>query len=252
MATVRDILEILEGIAPLETQEEWDNAGLLAGDPSWQVTRVLVALDLCAEVLEEAKELGAELIVTHHPILFGGRKNLREDDPEGRLLADLVRARVALIAMHTNFDNADGGVNRALCDRLGVRQSAALESGMRIGDFEPTTLADFRSHVETALGGAVRAYGKPGRAVRCVAVLGGAGGGYASIAQAAGADVYVTGEISYHAALNCAAAGMAVLEAGHAATEHPAVRVLREGLQKAINAVEYKVETFESAHRPFL
>ena len=232
MATVRDILDLLEGIAPPETQEEWDNAGLLAGDPAAKVTRVLVALDLTMEVVEEAERLGAQLIVTHHPILFRGRKNLREDDAEGRLLAALVRARLAMIAMHTNFDNAEGGVNSALCARLGIRESQPLESGMRIGEIDPMPLADFR---------------RPGAFPR-----GGAGGGYASIALDAGADAYVTGEFSYHAALDCAAAGMAALEAGHAATEWPAVRVLREGLQKAINAVQYNVETFESAHRPFL
>lgn len=252
MTTVKDILALLEGIAPLETQEEWDNAGLLAGDPQAQVTRVLVSLDLCMEVLEEAKSLGAELIVTHHPILFRGRKNLREDDPEGKLLAELVRARVAMIAMHTNFDNAEDGVNQALCDKLGIRESETLESGMHIGNIDPVTLADFRKHVEKTLGGVVRAYGRAGKVIRRVAVLGGAGGGYASIALEAGADAFVTGEMAYHAGLDCAAAGMAALEAGHAATEHPAVHVLREGLQKAINAVQYNVETFESAHRPFL
>ncbi len=252
MATVRDLLDLLEGIAPLETQEEWDNAGLLAGDPATGVTRVLVALDLTLEVVEEAERLGAQLIVTHHPILFRGRKNLREDDAEGKLLAALIRARLAMIAMHTNFDNAEGGVNSALCARLGIRESQPLESGMRIGEVDPMPLADFRRHVETRLGGAVRAYGAMDKIIRRVAVLGGAGGGYASIALAAGADAYVTGEFSYHAALDCAAAGMAALEAGHAATEWPAVHVLREGLQKAINAVQYNVETFESAHRPFL
>ena len=252
MATVRDILALLEGIAPLETQEEWDNAGLLAGDPQARVTRVLVALDLCMEVLTEAQALGAEMIVTHHPILFRGRKNLREDDPEGRLLAELVRARVALVAMHTNFDNAENGVNRALCDRLDIQNSEALESGMRAGEIDPATLKEFQSRVESALGGAVRAYGDARRRIRRVAVLGGAGGGYAPIALSAGADAFGTGEISYHAALECVAAGMCVLEAGHAATEYPAVGALRRGLQNAINAVQYEVETFESAHRPFL
>ena len=159
MATVRDILDLLEGIAPLETQEEWDNAGLLAGDPAAKVTRVLVALDLTLEVVEEAERLGAQLIVTHHPILFRGRKNLREDDAEGKLLAALIRARLAMIAMHTNFDNAEGGVNSALCERLGIRESQPLTSGMRIGEIDPMPLADFRRHVETRLGGVVRAYG---------------------------------------------------------------------------------------------
>ena len=143
MATVQDILDLLEGIAPLEMQEEWDNAGLLAGDPAAKVTRVLVALDLTLEVVEEAERLGAQLIVTHHPILFRGRKNLREDDAEGRLLAALIRARLAMIAMHTNFDNAEGGVNSALCGRLGIRESQPLTSGMRIGEIDPMPLADF-------------------------------------------------------------------------------------------------------------
>lgn len=252
MASVGDLLSLLEGIAPLQTQEEWDNAGFLAGDPQAPVTRVLVALDLCREALDEATALGAQLIVTHHPILFRGRKNLREDDPEGRLLCDLVRARVALIAMHTNFDNAEGGVNSALCERLDIVHSQPLESGMRLGRIEPTTLCAFVGHVQQRLGGVVRAYGDPGRAIERVAVLGGAGGGYASIALAAGAQAYVTGEIAYHVGTQCASAGMCVLEAGHAATELPAVHALRRSLQNAIDAVQYKVETFESAYRPFL
>ena len=134
------------------------------------------------EVVEEAERLGAQLIVTHHPILFRGRKNLREDDAEGRLLAALIRARLAMVAMHTNFDNAEGGVNSALCERLGIRASQPLESGMRVGEIDPMPLGDFRRHVETRLGGAVRAYGAADKVIRRVAVLGGAGGGYASIA----------------------------------------------------------------------
>ncbi len=251
MATVRDILALLEGIAPLESQEEWDNAGLLAGDMAAEVHTVLLALDLTMPVLEEAVRLGAELIVTHHPILFHARKNLREDDPEGRLLCELVRARMALIAMHTNFDSAEVGVNDALCRALDVRNVEALESGMRIGDVEET-LASLKARTEQALGGPVRAYGDPARGIRRLAVLGGAGGSYAPIALAAGADAYLSGEISYHAGLDSVAAGMCALEAGHAATEWPAIRLLREGLQNAIDVVEYKVRTIESAVRPFL
>lgn len=252
MTTVRDILVLLDGIAPLELQEEWDNVGLLAGDPNAAVTKVLLALDLCPEILKEAKDSGCELIVTHHPILFRGRKNLREDDPEGRLLAELVRARIALIAMHTNFDNAQGGVNDALCDKLGIDAVEPLESGVRIGAIAPTTLEAFKAHAENVLGGVVRAYGNSKCELRRVAVLGGAGGGYFRAALDAGADAFVTGEIAYHIALDCAAMGMCVLEAGHAATEYPAIRLLRDGLQKSIDAVQYKVDTMESAYTPFL
>jgi len=245
-------LKVLEGIAPLDRQEEWDNSGLLAGDPDAEVKTVLLALDLTRAVLGEAVREGAELIVTHHPILFHARRNLREDDPEGRLLADLVRARIALIAMHTNFDNAENGVNDALCELLAVRNIEPLEGGMRVGEVEPLPLSAFRVQVETALGGPVRMYGDPDRPIRRVAVLGGAGGSHASTALESGADAFVTGEISYHAALDCVANGMCALEAGHAATERPAMQLLDRGLQSAINVVQYNVRTIESAVLPFL
>ena len=252
MATVREILKVLEGIAPLDKQEEWDNSGLLAGHPDAEVRTVLLALDLTPAVLDEARRESAELIVTHHPILFHARRNLREDDPEGKLLAELVRARIALIAMHTNFDNAENGVNDALCGLLAVRSAEKLEGGMRVGDVEPVPLSEFRIRVERALGGPARMYGEANRLIRRVAVMGGAGGSHFQDALAAGADAYVTGEISYHAALDCVAGGMCALEAGHAATERPAIQLLNRGLQSAINVVQYNVRTIESAVLPFL
>ena len=121
-ATVGQILELLSRIAPLELAEEWDNVGLLSGHPDNPVERVLCALDLTEAVIEEAAMLGAQLIVTHHPILFRGRKNLREDDAEGRMLCALVRSNISLIAMHTNYDNACPGVNDALATVLDLTE----------------------------------------------------------------------------------------------------------------------------------
>ena len=245
-ATVEQILTLVNGIAPFELAEPWDNVGLLAGRPDAEVSRVLCALDLRMEVLEEASRKGAQLIVTHHPILFRGRKNLRETDGEGRLLCALIRSGIAMIAAHTNFDNASPGVNDALAAALGLADVQALENGMRIGTVKQTNFGMFCANARRALGGPVRCYGDPERELRRAAVLGGAGEDYADIALRAGADVYLTGEMAYHKALDAVDNGLCVVEAGHAATEHPAISYLADGLQKAADAIQYDICVLQS------
>ena len=240
-ATVGEVYHAIDQFAPFALAEEWDNSGILAGSEDQKVTAVLCALDLNQKVIEEAVRKGANLIVTHHPILFRGRKNLREDDGQGRMLCALVRNHIALIAAHTNFDNANPGVNDALATCIGLRDICALENGMRIGKSEQDNLGSFVEHVGKALGGPVRCYGEADRPIRSVAVLGGAGGDFAQQALKAGADVYLTGEISHHVAWDAYESGLCVLEAGHAATELPAVEMLAEALQKAENSVKWNV-----------
>lgn len=250
-ATVAQVLELVNGIAPFELAEPWDNVGLLAGRPDARVDRVLCALDMSLSVLEEAERVGAGLVVTHHPILFRGRKNLCETDGEGRMLCALVRSGIAMIAAHTNFDNADPGVNDALAAALGLSQVQALENGMRIGRPEQTDFGTFFKCAEAVLGGPVRRYGDPARPIAKVAVLGGAGEDYANAALDAGADVYLTGEMAYHKALDAVANGMCVVEAGHAATEYPAISALRRGLQIAADAVQYDICVLQSESELF-
>lgn len=245
-ATAGQVLKLIDGLAPFELAEEWDNVGLLAGRADSPVEKVLCALDLREAVIDEAVKKGCQLIVTHHPILFRGRKNLREDDAEGRLLCALVRSGVAMIAAHTNFDNASPGVNDALAAALGLTDVVALEGGMRVGTCEPTDFGTFCARVEHALRGPARRYGDCNRPVRRVAVLGGAGEDYAGIALSAGADVYVTGEMAYHKALDAVDNGLCVVEAGHAATESPAISLLCDGLQKAADALQYDISVIKS------
>ena len=183
--TVGNVLELVNGIAPFELAEQWDNVGLLAGSPETPVTTVLCALDLRMAVLREAERVGAELIVTHHPILFRGRKNLCETDGEGRLLNALVRSGIAMIAAHTNFDNANPGVNDALAAALGLSGVEALESGMRMGTPKQTDFGSFCEFAGAALGGPTRCYGEKDRIIHKVAVLGGVGEDYARIAREA-------------------------------------------------------------------
>lgn len=249
--TIGDVYRRIDEIAPFSLQEEWDNAGLLIGSAERAVDTLLCALDLTLDVLEEAKMRGAQLIVTHHPILFRGRKNLREDDAEGRLLCGMVRSGIALIAAHTNFDNACPGVNDALAARLGLREVVSLENGMRLGVVDETTLGQFRNLAQERLGGPVRCYGEADRRVSRIALLGGAGEDFAAQALAAGAQVYLTGEMAYHKGLDAHAAGLCVLEAGHAATELPAISTLAEGLQIGPNGVKWNLKVLQSEAEQF-
>lgn len=241
--TVRDIYDLIDRIAPFETAEEWDNVGLLAGRYDACAERAMCALELNTAVLREAIDRRAQLIITHHPILFSGRKNLREDDAEGRMLCELVRNHISLIAAHTNYDIAAGGVNDALASALKLADVEAPEQDMlRIGAPEQCTLGEFADFAQRVLGAPIRRYGEADRRIHRVALLGGSGGSYAQMARRYGADVFLTGEIGHHAAWSAYEDGMCVLEAGHGATELPAISTLAEGLQKAANALQYKID----------
>ncbi|MEF9895838.1 MAG: Nif3-like dinuclear metal center hexameric protein [Clostridia bacterium] len=248
--TVKDLYALIDQIAPFATQEAWDNAGLLAGAPDRAVSAVVCALDLTGEVIEFAQSVGAQLIVTHHPILFHARKHLREDDPEGALLCKLIRSGCALIAAHTNFDRAQGGVNDCLAQRLGLENVTALEDGLRLGDWSGT-LKSLGALCEERLGATVRFYGSADHAITRVAVCGGAGGSLWKIAHAAGADCFVTGEVHHSDALDATSWGMALLECGHLETERPSVKAMRMGLQNRLDALQWDVMVVECQSKPF-
>ena len=242
---VRDVYDWIHEIASFDAAEKWDNSGLLCGSAENEVTGILCALDLSDAVLDEAIQRGANLIVTHHPILFSGRKNLCEDSAEGKLLCRLVRRNMNLIAAHTNYDKANGGVTDCLARALSVENAQPvegdLEGYLRIGDHAPVTVSAFAEEIRRALGDVVRVYGDRNRIVRRVALCGGAGGEFARLALLAGADAYVTGEMRYHDSVDLAAEGLASFHCGHDATERIAIKPLAEGLQKRANELQYHV-----------
>ena len=249
---VSDALAMLNELFPPEMAEDYDNVGLLCGHPDAEVRAILCALDLTEAVIDEAVRRGAQLIVTHHPILFHARKNLREDDPEGRLLAHLVRSRLSLVAAHTNYDNAPDGVNDQLAAALGLESVRPLENGLRIGELpQEMSVRELTRWVKSALGAVVRPYAPGEMQIRRVAVCGGAGGSFYPLALAAGAQAYVTGEAHHHDALSAVSEGLILLEAGHYETEQIAIKSLAGRLQKAADALQYKITVMESAERPF-
>lgn len=251
--TVGQILDILNQIAPPELKEDYDNVGLLAGRPDRPVERIMVGLDLTEGLVREAAEWGAQLIVTHHPIFFRGRKNIREDDAEGAAVCALIRENMSLIAAHTNFDNAPCGVNDALAQALGLEDVCVMEHGMRMGMLpEAMSPERFCDWTEEKLACRARMYVlSPETLIERVAVCGGAGGDFWTQAARAGAQAFVTGEIRHHDALAGTATGLCMVEAGHYETEHIAIKLLADGLQERINTLQYNLTVTTSAYAPF-
>jgi dinuclear metal center YbgI/SA1388 family protein len=227
--TVQDVLGWLDAFAPFATQETFDNAGLVLGDPRAEVTRVYFTLDATADAVHDASEWNAQLIVSHHPLLFGGAKAIRTDTAEGDVITRVLGERMNLIAAHTNLDRAAGGTGDALAAALGLTGVRAPETDtyLRHGRLnKPLTAKAFLTHVNASLSAQARLYGDETAHINHVAVGAGAYGEGWQAAAALGAQAYVVGEIKHHELLAAHASGLTVVDAGHYPTEQPGVEAL--------------------------
>lgn len=232
MATVKAIYDFLDSIAPFDTAEEFDNVGLLVGDPGAEVRGCLVALDVTDSVIEEAAEHGCNLIVSHHPVIFHPLKQLES----GSIPANLIRAGIHVISAHTNLDKAAGGVNDALAAALGLQNVRPFEGsdGMgRVGALESECEPDeFARQVKQKLNAAGVRYVAGRGPVKTVAVLGGGGEFALQAAVDAGADALVTGEAKHHVLLEADRTGATFIDAGHFDTENVVCPVLKQALSE--------------------
>ena len=232
--TLGEVVAALERLYPLDTAQSWDRVGLVAGDPEQPVNRIHLAVDPTLAVVEEAREAGADLIITHHPLLLRGIHSVATTSAKGATVTELIVNDIALYCAHTNADVADPGVGHALAAACGLTDTEALEvtEGQelgRVGDLpEPTTLADFarRLHANLpATPSGIRVAGPPDGRVSRVAVLGGAGDSSFGAVRASGADAYVTADLRHHPALEAreeaAVTGGTpyLVDAGHFASE---------------------------------
>jgi len=254
------VLEALERLYPAASAASWDAVGLVCGDPADPVGRVLVAVDPVAAVVDEAVELGAGLLVTHHPLFLTAVHGVPADDPKGRLVHRLVRARAGLFVAHTNADRApDSGVNDALAAALGLTDTAPLQpaagdprAGLgRVGRLPgPVTLERFARLAAAALPetvGGIRAAGDPARPVRTVAVCGGSGGSLLPAAAAAGADVLLTSDLRHHPVSEAQEVpGPALCDVAHFASEWPWLPVAADVLARDLSG---RVEVSVSRRR---
>ncbi len=225
------ITRILEVIAPAAAAEPWDNVGLQVGDPDATVARIWVALDAGPEVIRAGGEAGIDLIIAHHPLVFRPLKQIDLGTPIGAAIADAVCHQLAVVCLHTNLDAAPNGLNDWLGRRLGLKRMRPLSaaenlppgSGIgRIGNLSrPQRLATLARDVKKRLGAAmVRVVGDPRAMVRCVAASTGSGGSLVPLFLQSEAQVFISGDLSYHAAREVQYAGRSLIDVGHFHSEH--------------------------------
>ncbi len=221
--TVRTVYECIDAFAPFETAEAYDNVGLLVGRWDAPVTGILCTLDVTADTVREAAACGAELIVSHHPLMFHGRKTLIVGDPEADVLRALIRCDISLIAAHTNWDQTVLSGSASVAERLGFEH---LRPGgfLFTGDLpQPVTAAELRDRIAARIGAPVRVYGDPGRLISVMSFGGGAYGEGYMTALSEGAQAYLTGEIRHHEIIDAVARGLVIFDAGHYASEAPMI-----------------------------
>lgn len=247
--TVQTVADAMNRWAPRRLAEEWDNPGLLVGDPAATVKKIFVCLDVLDEKISRAIELDAQLIVAHHPLIFRPIKNVRFDLPLGKKLERLIKSNVAVFAAHTNLDSAAGGVNDVLARRIGlvdVKMIGDEEISMgRLGTLEkPLTAVDFACRVKEALDADnVRLICAGDFMISKVGVCGGAGAEFIQKAKFFGAQAFVTGDVKYHDAQAAVESGIHVVDAGHFATEYPIVHELATYLRGELVDVEIIEDT---------
>ncbi len=243
---VSDIFKYIDEFAPFDTCEDFDNVGLLIGDAKKSVKNVLIALDLTYDVLNQAKEIDAELIITHHPIIFKPLKRINSND----LIAQVVSSGISVICAHTNLDKAAFGVNDVLAGALELNDVKVLDNSLeygRIGKLKKSLSCDsFIKYVSKKLNSAVKATHFDGY-VETVAVLGGAGEFAWDDAKKAGADAFVTGESKHHILIEAKQNDFCFVDAGHFETEVLVCNALKHKLQnKFENQVNFVVANQEN------
>lgn len=244
--TVRDLYEMIDRFAPFSSQAEGDNSGFLVGSASQEVNGILFALDVTEPVIDEAVSCGAQLIVTHHPLMFSAIRELTDESYEGRLIRRLTRENISLIAAHTNLDQAAGGVNDTLAQICGLTDISG-EGFLRCGLLpEPLTAWEYADRLKTLLRTDVRLMGPGSAVIRKVGLSSGGGSDMWHGAVEAGCDAFISGEIKHHWGLALSDSHVVGLECGHFATEEPGIRALAAALQKALNQVECNLRIYVS------
>ena len=251
MTTVKDVLQAIEGFAPTYMKEDWDQVGLNCGRADKEVHRVLVALDPFEEVCREAKELGADLLLTHHALLWNPGF-ITDASQQGRNVLFLIENGIAHINAHTNLDCAPGGVNDILAETLGLTQIQVINPVgadaqsrpyglLRMGQTNTMALPEFLSHVKQQLQCKGLKYVDGGRPVEKIAVGGGSCAGALADVLQAGCDTFVTADVKYNQFWDAKAMGINLIDAGHFHTENPVVAYLATQIQTAFPEIQVSI-----------
>lgn len=252
MPTVRQIYDFINSLAPFATQESWDNSGLLLGDPDKEVTKASLALDATAKTVAAAKENGAELMITHHPVIFSPAKKILA----GSVIYELLTSGISAISAHTCLDSAEGGVNDTLAALIGLEDIKPLELEgiatplVRIGKL-PHSMSgeELALLVKEKLGCNLR-LADAGKPIEKVAVCGGSLSSltYELIGKA---DAFVTGDLTHHYFIDAADSGLTAIAAGHFETENPVMSVLKAKLEAQFPETEFTLINQENPVKYF-
>ncbi|WP_434511422.1 Nif3-like dinuclear metal center hexameric protein [Desulfitobacterium sp. AusDCA] len=274
------IAQTIEKIAPKSWAEDWDNVGLLVGDSARRVERIILTLDATHEVVEEAKERKAQLILAHHPIMFKPLKNLRSDNQAAQIPMQLLKAEIGYYAAHTNLDQSVYSSSWTIGNSLGLERmeilaafanedrgygvigylpaSESLESIVnKVEIYFDTLQIQINNFKQTAVNlgvkklNAYRMAGKPEQKVRKIAIVNGSGGSFVPKALFKGADLLITGDVDHHEALDAKEAGMAVLDIGHYTSEIPMIKTLADYLKTEKNLSDLEIMISRTMHSPW-
>lgn len=238
MTTIKNIIDFTETFAPLDSAMDFDNCGLLVGNKDKAVTRVLVSLDITEKVVEEAVETGAELIISHHPVIFSPLKSIDEN----AVVYRLIQNNIGALCLHTNLDLGQNfGVNICLAKAVGVKNFSFVQGEcLLIGELEQEVSIDtFANTVKSALNCKGLRFTKTKDTIKTVAVSSGSGGDYVGLAQRSNADVLLTGEIKHHQILEANSIGISIVDAGHFKTEDIVIEPLCQKLCEKFKDIEF-------------
>ncbi len=253
MANVKDIRDYFEQVVPSYMKFDFDNVGMLVGFCDAEVRTVVVSLDITDAVIEEAEEICAQLIVSHHPLLFDPLKRVTDDDPKGRKVIRLIQDGISAICLHTNLDTAEGGVNDCLMETLGARVTGLLDPHgahpdgtpygvSRLGELAaPVEFQDFLVRTKQRLHSGGLRYVDGGRPVFRIACCGGAGGNDMWKAVDAGCDTYVTADLKYDHFLSAKELGLNLIDGDHFCTENVVIPHLKQLLLSGFPELDVRI-----------
>lgn len=238
MIKVKEILSYLENLYPCATACSFDNVGLLVGDAESDVSKAVVSLDCDINTVDFAKKNGANLIITHHPVIFEPIKSVREND----IVFGLIKSGISVISMHTNLDIGTDGVNDTLCKVLELTDVAPYTAAdgylLKAGKTDKHTADDFARHIKFKLGGCVR-YVKGNEPINTVLVCSGSGGSYIDEAISGGFDAFVTADVKHNVFISAINSGISLFDGGHFNTENIIVKPLCSRLQDNFRDIKF-------------